>query len=72
MILYNLIKHVVNGIELIGTPARISSGCSKSIKIEIEDIELIKKVIKENKIIIKGIYHVTVNNGKKDYVKLKS
>jgi len=44
-------------IEIMPTPTSITKSCGISIKVKNEDIDEIKKLIRENKMNIKNIYY---------------
>ncbi|MCJ7689022.1 MAG: DUF3343 domain-containing protein [Clostridiaceae bacterium] len=54
--LFKLLKDKKLDVVIMSTPCTISAGCSRSIKVKENDIELAKQEILINKIIIKGIY----------------
>lgn len=68
--LYNeLIKKELN-VEFIATPAKVSSGCSKSIIFNTMDIKEFVLDVNKLKIKISGIYKMVKNANDYDYIKL--
>ncbi|MFT8315759.1 MAG: DUF3343 domain-containing protein [Clostridium sp.] len=69
--LYNeLMKKEIN-VEFISTPAKISSGCSKSIIFNAKDKEEIVLEIKNTKVKIDSIYNIVKNEKDYDYIKIQ-
>ncbi|MGH4120195.1 putative Se/S carrier-like protein [Clostridium sp.] len=54
--LFKLLKDKKLDVAIMSTPCTISAGCSRSIKVKENDIEIVKQDIINNKINIKGIY----------------
>ncbi|AGK97886.1 DUF3343 domain-containing protein [Clostridium pasteurianum] len=68
--LYNeLMKKGIN-VEFISTPAKISSGCSKSIIFNSKDTKEIVLEVKNIKIKIDGIYNMVKNDKDYNYIKI--
>ena len=69
--LYNeLMKKGIN-VEFISTPAKISSGCSKSIIFNTKDTREIMLEIKNTKVKIDSIYNMVKNEKDYDYIKIQ-
>lgn len=69
--LYNkLMKKGIN-VEFISTPAKISSGCSKSIIFNSKDTKEIVLEIKNTRVKINGIYNIVRNEKDYDYIKIQ-
>ena len=50
-------------IDLISAPSNISTGCTKAIRFNENDADIVVQEIKNSKVIIKGIYKI-VNDSK--------
>jgi hypothetical protein len=67
--LYNeLMKNDIY-VEFISTPAKIVSGCSKSIIFKSKDRKKIALEIKNNKVKIYGVYRMIKDDKDYDYIK---
>lgn len=57
-------------IEFLSTPAKIASGCSKSIIFSYEDIRIVVTAVENINANINGIYKIEKNNSQYDYIKV--
>ncbi|MCB2296290.1 DUF3343 domain-containing protein [Clostridium tagluense] len=55
-------------IDLISAPSNISRGCAKAIRFDESDTNIVVQEIKNNKIIVKGIYRIVNENNRISYV----
>ncbi|GAA0225996.1 DUF3343 domain-containing protein [Metaclostridioides mangenotii] len=53
-----LIKEHEVAITMLPTPREISASCGLSVKFSKDDLEAIKKILTDNEIDFKGIYHI--------------
>lgn len=58
-------------IMTLPTPREVAASCGLSIKFEIDDIDKIKSILKENSIDIKGFYHILkVDDGNRKVIEI--
>lgn len=57
-------------IEFLSTPAKIASGCSKSIIFNYEDIKIVVTAVENINANINGIYKIEKNNYEYNYIKV--
>lgn len=55
-------------IELISAPSDISKGCTKAIRFDESDTNIVVQEIKNNKLIVKGIYKIVNEGNRTTYV----
>lgn len=71
MRLYKILKEARYKVDLISTPCTLSAGCSRAVKVNKDDLDEIKELIKEKKIKIKAIYEKILNGRRFYYKKMK-
>jgi hypothetical protein len=57
-LLYNNLLRKGCEIELVSAPSYISRGCTKAIRFDESDTDIVVQEIKNRKLIIKGIYKI--------------
>ncbi|MGH4123593.1 MAG: DUF3343 domain-containing protein [Clostridium sp.] len=55
-------------IDLISAPSNIARGCTKAIRFDESDTNIVVQEIKNNKLIIKGIYKIVNESNGTSYV----
>ncbi len=55
-------------VELISAPSDISRGCTKAIRFDESDTEIVAQEIKNRKLIIKGLYKIVNDKNGTKYV----
>lgn len=68
--LFRILKDKGYKVKIVSTPCSISYGCSRSVVVSINDIEEIKKIIKNNNILISNIYVKNYNGSSFRYIKI--
>ncbi|MBU3143986.1 DUF3343 domain-containing protein [Clostridium sp. CF012] len=67
-LLYNNLLRKGCKIELISAPSNIARGCAKAIRFDESDTDIVVQEIKNNKLIIKGIYKIVNEGNRINYV----
>ncbi|MBS5788682.1 MAG: DUF3343 domain-containing protein [Clostridioides difficile] len=57
-----LLKEHEVAITMLPTPREISASCGLSVRFSKDDLEKITKILKDNEIDFKGVYHIDKNN----------
>ncbi|MBZ9686390.1 DUF3343 domain-containing protein [Clostridium estertheticum] len=67
-LLYNNLLHKGCKIELISAPSDISRGCTKAIRFDESDTDIVIQEIKNSKLIVKGFYKIVNESNRTSYV----
>jgi hypothetical protein len=68
MLVYNELVKTGCRVNLVSTPCKLSSGCSKSLVFNSTDTEKVIAAVKKNNALIGRIYKIVINQGRRDYV----
>ena len=70
VLLYQRLKTRLCNVELVSTPSKVYSGCTKSIKFEGIYMDIVKSEINKIDIKPKGVYKIIKRGQFRDYYKL--
>jgi len=68
ILLYNKLRKDGYDVALLSAPNKFSVGCTKAIKFNISDIDIVKEEIKKNKLLCEGMYRRVISDNKITYV----
>lgn len=55
-------------VELISAPSEISRGCTKAVRFDESDTDIVAEEIKNSKLRVKGFYKIVNKNNRNSYV----
>lgn len=68
VLLYNILAKKGYKVVLLSAPNQISVGCTKGIRFNISDLDIIKEEIEKNKLICRGMYKRIIKDNKNTYI----